>query len=461
MGSVACDQKSKPADDSTPNSIDSTITAAASITENIDEPAATNVANKLWQKSQLHLGDTYTKANDLQAAIQNLLKNPDEPSLVLAQQKWQQTMIAYEKLSPLLYLEAKNPESLKDRGNVNADQQDIKKSSNPLVDTNLSMSATDTKEDITDNILNLEEWRNKIASWPIQPGFLDSFGPHIHSGLVNDITLLIDPHTLRTTNLMTDSEEVTLGLYAIEYLLFGDKEYKDKKNTYFKRFLEVKVLPESLAQAGLVIDELPNNRRRTLIDLQARLLVNDINMLVSLYETDGDLFKIFEQLSPLKKLQAFLLSVTNSLQNSQALFSYFEADLTNIKDTSDNSTKSIIDEAKGDTNNTQEKDLNNQIAHTEDAFNKRFINNRRLALKNNLTTIKFLLVGDEKNQETSDKGDQIVAENITLSDLLLSPEDKQTAIGLIKEIEKEIDKNNYLAKNITDKIEVITAVFAR
>jgi hypothetical protein len=461
MACIACDQNSKPADDSTSNSIDSTIMAAASITKNSDEPAATNIANKLWLKSQQHLNDTYTKANDLQEAIQNLLANPDEPSLVLAQKKWRQTMIAYEQLSPLLYLEAKDSDHIKDNVKVKANQKDIKKTSNFLVDSSLSMSAIDTKEDVTDNILDLKEWRNKIASWPIQPGFLDSFGSHIHSGLVNDITLLIDPHTLRTYNLMTDSEEVTLGLYAIEYLLFGDKEYKDKQNTYFKRFLEVKVLPESLAQAGLVIDELPNNRRRTLIDLQARLLVNDINMLISLYETDGNLFKTFEQLSPSKKLQAFLLSVTNSLQQDQVLFSYFDEGLSIVDDNNDNSTKYIIDEAKGDTDNLHEKDLNNQIANTEDAFNKRFISNRTLALKNNLMTIKFLLVGDEKNQETSDKGDQINAEKITLSDLLLTNEEKQTAIELIKEIEKEIDKNNYLTKSITDKIEAISTVLAR
>jgi hypothetical protein len=363
---VACDQKNNGAKNS-PTNTDHTIVAASPLTPRVDATIASDIADSLWLKSQEHLDITYAKANDLQEAISRLLENPNENSLLLAQLEWQSMMIAYEKLSPLLYLEHVKTESKKslDKEKISPDN------SLSLAATNLTIGAVDTGKQYSNNVLNLDESRNKIAAWPIQPGYLDSFGPHIHSGIVNDITLLMEPHTLRKQHLMTDSEEVTLGLYAIEYLLFGDKDYKNKLNTNFKRFINVANLPEPLAQAGLIIGELPTNRRRALIELQSRLLVNDIKMLISLYQTNGALMTAFKKLSAFEKLHAFKRSVTSSLQKNQALLTYFDEDLpsaeaSSASDISDNTDQKIVD---------------------TDAFSKRFIFNRTLALKNNLLTL--------------------------------------------------------------------------
>ncbi len=101
---VACDQKNNGAKNS-PTNTDHTIVAASPLTPRVDATIASDIADSLWLKSQDHLNTTYAKANNLQEAISRLLENPDESSLLFAQQEWQSTMIAYEKLSPLLYLE--------------------------------------------------------------------------------------------------------------------------------------------------------------------------------------------------------------------------------------------------------------------------------------------------------------------------------------------------------------------
>ncbi|MFT4609641.1 MAG: hypothetical protein ACI97H_001053 [Marinobacter psychrophilus] len=443
---VACDQKYNGAQNSPTNS-DYTKVAASPLTPRVDAAIASDIADSLWLKSQEHLNITYAKANDLQEAISRLLENPDENSLLFAQQEWQSTMIAYEKLSPLLYLEHVKTESKKglDKEKTSPDN------SLSLAATNLTMGAVDTGKHYSNNVLDLDESRNKIAAWPIQPGYLDSFGPHIHSGIVNDITLLMEPHTLRKQHLMTDSEEVTLGLYAIEYLLFGDKDYKNKNNTNFKRFINVANLPEPLAQAGLIIGELPTNRRRALIELQSRLLVNDIKMLISLYQTNGALMTAFKKLSAFEKLHAFKRSVTLSLQKNQALLTYFDEDLPSAEansasDISDNTDQKIVDNA--DT----------------DAFSKRFIFNRTLALKNNLATIKSLFLNAKTYQKTAEEPFeqtvQRITEASTLADALLADEDKKVLAELLEGIEKEIAESNYSIKSVVDRLKAVVSILS-
>jgi hypothetical protein len=443
---VACDQKNNGAKNS-PTNTDHTIVAASPLTPRVDATIASDIADSLWLKSQEHLDITYAKANDLQEAISRLLENPNENSLLLAQLEWQSMMIAYEKLSPLLYLEHVKTESKKslDKEKISPDN------SLSLAATNLTIGAVDTGKQYSNNVLNLDESRNKIAAWPIQPGYLDSFGPHIHSGIVNDITLLMEPHTLRKQHLMTDSEEVTLGLYAIEYLLFGDKDYKNKLNTNFKRFINVANLPEPLAQAGLIIGELPTNRRRALIELQSRLLVNDIKMLISLYQTNGALMTAFKKLSAFEKLHAFKRSVTSSLQKNQALLTYFDEDLpsaeaSSASDISDNTDQKIVDNA--DT----------------DAFSKRFIFNRTLALKNNLATIKSLFINAGVYQKTAEEpfeqNVQRITEASTLADALLADEDKKVLVELLEGIEKEIAKSNYSINSVVDRLKAVVSILS-
>jgi uncharacterized iron-regulated protein len=60
-----------------------------------------------------------------------------------------------------------------------------------------------------------------VDAWPIQEGFLDYLPGHQHSGIINDLTLHIDPETLKIQHGITDTEEVSLGFHALEFLIFS------------------------------------------------------------------------------------------------------------------------------------------------------------------------------------------------------------------------------------------------
>lgn len=60
----------------------------------------------------------------------------------------------------------------------------------------------------------------RIDSWPIQPGFVDSLIGYPESGIVNDSTLKISSATLQQQHLITDDDEIALGFHLLEYYAF-------------------------------------------------------------------------------------------------------------------------------------------------------------------------------------------------------------------------------------------------
>ena len=455
---VACDQKHNATKDLT-STTESTRLAASPLPPKLDVEAADELADSLWLTSQAYLDTTYIRANDLQKAISRLLADPDASSLLFAQQQWHSTMAAYEKLSPLLYLEHQQTQPNADLDKDSRGQKDKKDTA--LVAINLGTGTLVGGKNTINNLSALEESRNKIAAWPIQPGYLDSYGSHTHSGVVNDITLLIEPHTIRSQHLITDSEEVTLGIYAIEYLLFGDKDYNNKKNTSFTRFINVPKLPAALAQAGLLIDELPNNRRRALIELQSRLLVNDINMLIGLYQTNGALTTAFSNLSADEKLGAFKRSIIRSLQKSRTLLTYFDENLSSAKLTATSASDTL---ASTDQNSDQNKTQQITGSADADAFSRRFIINRTLALNINLATIQSLFSNAGINPKFAKKlGQKASGQAIdtpTLASAVLTDERKKRVANLLEEIEKELARSNYSVEGVADKLKALASTLS-
>jgi len=61
----------------------------------------------------------------------------------------------------------------------------------------------------------------QIDAWPIQPGYLDSLPAYPDSGLISDVTVAISKESLREQHGFTDSQEVSLGFHAMEYLVFA------------------------------------------------------------------------------------------------------------------------------------------------------------------------------------------------------------------------------------------------
>lgn len=230
-GTPACERQSNaPADDNKP---------VPEQTSRIRAPANTGDAapaeHPAWPLGRELLDTSAGKASELRAAIDQLLARPTIDNLELAQRLWRETASSLEHFHLFSRLGTVAP-------------QDFQK----LVDLQFNLTA-----------------------WPIQPGYLDGFGDHPYSGIVFDIGVPITPEVLREQHGMTDNSDATLGVYAMEFLLFG--ENNDRGPLVFQ---PITALDDKAREDGYTsVDELPRNRRRELLRLQAQLLTEDINHL--------------------------------------------------------------------------------------------------------------------------------------------------------------------------------------
>ena len=128
--------------------------------------------------------------------------------------------------------------------------------------------------------LNKADFR--IGTFPIQPGFIDAFGDYKYSGIVFDAGFPINRESLSNQHGLTDVSEVVLGIYAIEFLLFnvdGQRQAED--------FHPMLTLSKSDRDNGYrKAAELPNNRRRDILRLQAEILVDDLANLKMLWTSE-------------------------------------------------------------------------------------------------------------------------------------------------------------------------------
>lgn len=123
----------------------------------------------------------------------------------------------------------------------------------------------------------LRSLRYSIDAWPLQPGYLDYFDIYPHSGLVNDISVSLTPRNLRKQHGLTDSEDVSIGLHAMAYLLWG--EHGERPLT---DFVAIDTETEATATPDVALADLPANRRRQLLQIQAQLLTEDLQALQQL-----------------------------------------------------------------------------------------------------------------------------------------------------------------------------------
>ncbi|MGH1470492.1 MAG: imelysin family protein [Cellvibrionaceae bacterium] len=132
----------------------------------------------------------------------------------------------------------------------------------------------------------LKHFQISIDTQPIQPGFLDYFSEYSHSGIVNDIALPLTTNNLRRQHGITDNSDVSIGFHAIEYILWGEVG-----NRPLSDFIDQNTLSDTQQKEGLSVIDLPNNRRRTLLQLQTSLLVDDISALESFWNDQQGLFR--------------------------------------------------------------------------------------------------------------------------------------------------------------------------
>lgn len=245
---LACDKK-QPIDDTT-----LTIEPVIQI-----DPIILPRTEAAWLKGIGFVNDSITESNSLRIAIQSFLQSPTEDNLATAREQWLISHKTYAQLEMFISLGHSNPGLF---GN--------------LLPTNFSIDAQ-----------------------PTSPGYLDYFDAYTNSGIVNDIAVRLTAQTLRKQHGFSDPSEVSLGFHAIEYLLWGESGKRLATD-----YIAVQELNDSQKSAELRIIDLPNNRRRVLLNLLSVILTDDISKLKHQLENPTDTIRQnYAALTPQSRMQ--------------------------------------------------------------------------------------------------------------------------------------------------------------
>lgn len=240
----------------------------------VPQPAADDLqqaTQALWQSGAEALATSANNFVALQQAVAALLANPGDDTLQLTRQAVISAQLAYRQFYFFSQLGVTEP-------NVFA----------PVARANFT-----------------------LAAQPIQPGYLDYFGPYPYSGLVHDIAVEINAETLQHQHGLTDAEDVVLGLYAIEFMLFGEDGQRPASD-----YLPVTELTLEQRQTGFKSPaETPNERRRLLLEQQTSLLVTDLALLQTQWQArdDGSMYADWQALPPSSRQMVTLKTFERTL----------------------------------------------------------------------------------------------------------------------------------------------------
>lgn len=202
----------------------------------IDETLANTKIDRLFEQNMATLSASLKTFLTLQIAVNKLLDNPSSSSLENAQRSWRDARNSYQHYVDFDFTQTSLPQSIKDQ------------------------------------LGYLRTSHFHISAYPIEPGFLDSFGVYAYSGIVHNISLELTENELININAATTDEEISLGLYAIEYMLFGLE-----KNRTAQDFTAVTSLSDDLHKRGFKdVNETPQARRRKILSLQIDILNKNI-----------------------------------------------------------------------------------------------------------------------------------------------------------------------------------------
>ncbi len=255
LGLTGC-EKQEDSDVASSTAKDSTAQIA---TDRIETPTVTDelLGSETLLDAAVNVGQT------LRESVQALLANPTEENFAKAKDNWMICHNAFQSFSPYLSISQSNPGLFS----------------------------------------SLETFEASLDARPIQPGFLDYFAEYSHSGIVNDIALPLTAANLREQHGITDSSDVALGFHAIEYLLWGEEGSRPLSD-----FIATTTLTKTQQDEGLRVIDLPNNRRRTLLQLQTDLLVDDLASLLGFWNDPQGAFRQTYFLLPLKSRNQLIKS---------------------------------------------------------------------------------------------------------------------------------------------------------
>ncbi len=222
-----------------------------------------------WALGSHHLQANLDGAADLQKSVDTFLRDTRQETLDGLRAQWQQSHQNYQRASIFLAIGESNPGLFG----------------------------------------HLQSLSNKLDAWPIQPGFLDSYDVYSHSGIVNDISLPINAEAIRAQHGISDDSDVVLGYHGMEYLLWGETGQRP-----LSELSEARLAIDG--EPGLNHADLPQNRRRTLLRLQAQLLLDDSQRMLQHWQfPKGQLKSQYQSLPAASRFKLLQAAAAHLLQN--------------------------------------------------------------------------------------------------------------------------------------------------
>lgn len=241
---LACDAENPAPDTSAPPASNS-----AETTLRLDpEQAAltTEITNAYLRQVDADFNTVDAELESLAATVSDLLASPDAASLQASRSAWISANTAYEL-------------------------------------TSVHRFFADTIASDADS-LAFFQLQYQINHWPILPGYIDYVVNYPDSGIVNDMTVAIEPDSLRAQHGAFDADEAAIGFQVVEFLLWGEN-VNDSPARPASDFLPQTELSAEEEADGMSVSDLPNNRRRELLRNTVAILRSDFAELNSLWLT--------------------------------------------------------------------------------------------------------------------------------------------------------------------------------
>ncbi|WP_111642645.1 imelysin family protein [Marinimicrobium alkaliphilum] len=256
----------------TSSPIEPTVDANA-VEPQADDPTLALETLAVWQRTAERTDALAQSADELYEAVLVLLDRPSVESLTQARQHWHQTHDQWLALTPLSALATRHRQAFPE----------------------------------------LATLVRRIDAQPFEPGYLDGVAGYPYSGLVHDISLPITRDTLLEQHGLTDDSDVSLGFHALAFMLWGENLERPVVD-----FRARERLSAEQSEMGLTVEEIPNNRRRDLVQLIARQLLDDLRQLNdNELAAHGVATQTYEQLNAATRL-LLLASASDDLLRERA-----------------------------------------------------------------------------------------------------------------------------------------------
>lgn len=161
--------------------------------------------------------------------------------------------------------------------------------------------------------ITLSQLLYRVNHWPILPGYIDYLAGYPDSGVVSDITLPLSREALLQQHGAFDLSEALLGFHPLEFLLWGENPGGNSPRPVAD-YVAIETLTAEQQADGLLLPQLPDNRRRQLLELVAAGLVEDIRTIEQFWlQNQGMLRAVLERQGSTGTLAVLLDSINLGL----------------------------------------------------------------------------------------------------------------------------------------------------